>query len=129
MVIGCAANITGIVKSVTGAGIPGANVRLYSDNNADGIADNDTIRKSVLSTSTGIFSMVGITPGNYVIVQIQPVDWLTVKDEDTSNDGDIVPNIDSLDNLIPTTLLPPKLMLIIILLSHLNLPYQWLCIH
>jgi hypothetical protein len=109
MVVACAANITGIVKSISGAGIPGVNMRLYSDNNTDGIADNDTIRKSVLSTSTGIYSMVGLIPGNYVIVQMQPVGWLTVKDEDTSNDGDIVPNIDSLDNLIPATLLPSEI--------------------
>jgi hypothetical protein len=53
--------------------------------------------------------MVGITPGSYVIIETQPATWFTVDDDDTTNDGDIVANIDSLDNLIPATLTPSEI--------------------
>ena len=104
MVNVCPSNITGSVKSVSGAGIQGVNLKLYADVDTNGIADNGTAIRSVFSTSTGAYSMVGLTPGSYVVIQTQPNLWYTIDDEDTSEDFDIVENIDSLDNLIPVTL-------------------------
>ncbi len=110
-VVACPANIIGTVKSVSGAGISGVNVRLYTDNDFDGLADNNSFVRSIFTTTNppGNYSMASIIPGNYVIIEIQPTGWLTVDDEDITEDGDIVPNIDSLDNLIPVTLGPSEL--------------------
>ena len=107
-VISCPSNITGSVKSISGAGIQGVNLKLFADSNEDGIADNSTAIKNVFSTASGAYSMVGIAPGSYVIFQIQPSLWYSINDEDTSPDGDAVMNIDSLDNLIPATVGPSE---------------------
>jgi hypothetical protein len=97
------------VISNTGAAIPGVLLRLYTDNDTNGVADNNTIIKSTTTAVNGEFSMVNITPGNYVLVQIQPVGWTSINDGDNSPDGDIVINQDSLDNIIPVTLLPSEI--------------------
>lgn len=108
-VVNCPGNITGVVKSNLGPGIQGVNLKLYVDANLDGVADTTTPVRSVFTTSNGSYSMVGLTPGSYVIIQTQPTLWTTLDDEDTSNDNDPVPNIDSLDNLIPATVMPSEI--------------------
>lgn len=105
-VINCPGNITGTVRSDEGIGIPGVNLRLYADVNQDGIADNATIIRSVNTVLSGAFSMVGLTPGDYVIIETQPSLWFSIDDGDISPDGDNAANIDSLDNLIPATVRP-----------------------
>jgi hypothetical protein len=109
----CPGTIIGFVKSVAGVGIPGVTVKLFADANADGMADNSTEIRNVLSGfppgPLGRYVMVSLTPGSYVIVETQPFGWLSFDDLDASNDGDIVPNISGLDNIIPVTILPSEI--------------------
>ncbi|MBK9981418.1 MAG: hypothetical protein IPP15_03160 [Saprospiraceae bacterium] len=103
----CPSNITGSVKTAEGTGIGGVTVRLYTDNNYDGMPDDTiwVISKNTVS-GTGNYSMTLVTPGNYVLVEIQPSGYVSFNDRDITPDGDIVPNIDSLDNIIPVTVHP-----------------------
>ena len=102
----CTANIAGTVKNINGEGIQSVDVNLYADNNYDGLPDDTILVKSVHTVLSGLYSMTAIPMGNYVIVQSQPHNWLSVDDDDVTSDGDIVPNISSLDNIIPATLHP-----------------------
>lgn len=106
LIVACPANIVGKVRTTSDDPIAGVNLKLYADQNTDGIADNSTAIKSVFTTENGNYSMASITPGSYVIVEIQPDGWTTIDDGDPTPDNDIVDNIDSLDNLIPVTLEP-----------------------
>jgi hypothetical protein len=92
------------VQSTSNQPISGVNVRLFEDFNADGLADSGSAIRSVFTPSDGSYAMANLTPGHYVIVQTQPAGWTSFDDGDSSDDGDVVPNIDSLDNLIPLTL-------------------------
>jgi hypothetical protein len=56
--------------------------------------------------------MASLTPGSYVIVQVQPNGWNSMDDGDLTDDGDIVDNTDSLDNIIPVTVDPSEIDLI-----------------
>ncbi len=105
-IINCPANIVGAVKSTTDQPISQVNIRLFADDDFDGIADNNVAIRSVFTNAQGNYSMAQVTPGNYVIVQIQPATWNSFDDGDPTPDNDIVDNIDSLDNLIPATLTP-----------------------
>lgn len=105
----CPANILGKVESTSGAPIADVNIRLFADENVDGIADNGIAIKSVFSSQTGNYSMASVTPGNYVIVEMQPSGWISIDDGDPTPDNDIVSNIDSLDNLIPVTLITSEI--------------------
>ena len=109
MIQACPAQISGIVKSETNQPIPNVNVRLYADADTNGVADNGTIIRSVFTNSVGSFSMGSLTPGNFVMVEMQPSGWYSMDDGDLTNDGDIVSNIDPLDNIIPVTLNPAEL--------------------
>ncbi|HZV44030.1 MAG TPA: prealbumin-like fold domain-containing protein, partial [Saprospiraceae bacterium] len=111
-ILSCPGAIIGFVKSVAGAGIPGVTVKLYVDANADGVADNATDIRNVLTNfpnPIGRYVMASLTPGSYVIVETQPAGWLNYDDFDASNDGDIMVNISGLDNLIPVTILPSEI--------------------
>ena len=103
-IVTCLSQIIGSVTTSTNEPITGVNLRLYPDTNTDGIPDTSLAVRSVFTSSVGQYSMASLIPGNYVIVEIQPAGWLSFDDGDTTNDGDIVANIDSLDNLIPVTL-------------------------
>ena len=104
LIYNCAAQIAGNVKSIADSPISGVNLRLYKDVDTNGIADNNVAVKSVFTTNLGNYSMAAVTPGNYVIVQVQPTGWLSADDGDLTDDGDIVANMDSLDNIIPVSL-------------------------
>lgn len=103
-IVTCLSQIVGTVTTNTNEPIPGVNLRLYPDANTDGIPDTSLAVRSVFSTSVGQYSMASLIPGHYVIVEIQPSGWVSFDDGDNTNDGDIVENIDSLDNLIPVSL-------------------------
>lgn len=105
----CPSQIFGLVRSVTNQPIMNVNVRLYADVDTNGIADNGTIIRSVFTNSAGSFSMGSLTPGSYVLVEMQPSGWYSWSDGDLTDDGDWVPNVDTLDNLIPVTLTPSEL--------------------
>jgi len=110
-VITCPGNITGKVMKADTTPIAGVNLRLYADQNLDGIQDNNTAIKSVFTTSLGVYSMASLTPGYYVIVQVQPAGYLSLMDEDTSStiDIDSVLNLNLNDNIIPVTVEPTEL--------------------
>ena len=108
-VISCPGQILGYVKTTEEIPIINVNLKLYADQNADGVADNTTVVRNVFTNSIGSYSMASLIPGSYVIVETQPVGWVTANDFDASDDGDIVMNFDSLDNLIPVTILPGEL--------------------
>ncbi len=108
-VINCPAQIVGYVLTDLGMPISGVNIRLYADSDTNGIADNGTAVRSVFTNTSGQYSMAALIPGHYVIVQVQPSGWISVNDYDESDDGDVVPNVDSLDNLIPASLYPTEI--------------------
>lgn len=105
-VVLCPGNILGYVLSNTGAPINGVNVKLFADADTNGIADNSTPIRNIFTPSTGVITMASLTPGHYVISQTQPIGWNSFDDYDDTPDGDVVPNVSPLDNLIPVTILP-----------------------
>lgn len=107
-IIICTTQIIGRVKSVTNAPISGVNVRLFADANADGIADNAVVIRTSNTNGAGLYAMANVTPGSYVIQQTQPAGWFSFDDGDSSDDGDLAANIDSLDNIIPVTMIPSE---------------------
>ncbi|MEL6986497.1 MAG: hypothetical protein AAGK97_01605, partial [Bacteroidota bacterium] len=54
----------------------------------------------------GNYEFNQVLPGGYVIIEEDPEDYTSVRDEDISDDGDNIPNTDTNDNLIPVTLTP-----------------------
>ncbi|MEO6130748.1 MAG: hypothetical protein ABIQ02_02790, partial [Saprospiraceae bacterium] len=69
LVVACPGNITGKVRDTLGVGIGSVNIKLFQDNNLDGLPDpNIPPTKSVNTVSSGVYSMVSIIPGQYVIV-------------------------------------------------------------
>ena len=106
-VISCPGNITGRVRRPDGTGIGGVNVRLYRDDDLDGQPDGTFIR-SVFTTSTGLYSIVNLVPGQYVIGQVDLPNYYSVMDLDETNDNDTIVPSDPNDNLIPVTLEPSE---------------------
>jgi hypothetical protein len=104
----CPGQILGAVLSVDSVPIVNANVKLFADANADGVADNTTVLKNAFTSGTGGYFMAAITPGHYVIVQTQPNGWISVDDGNPLDTNDVVPNLDPTDNLIPVTILPSE---------------------
>lgn len=100
---GCFGNITGSVLTTFGEPIAGVNVRLYEDFDADGVADNATIIRSIFTNSSGNLAMASLAPGHYVIVCTPPAGYTLVSGIDSSDDGDLVPNTPTTDNIIPVT--------------------------
>jgi hypothetical protein len=105
----CPGNITGKVLKTDGSAIASVNVRLYADQNLDGVQDNNTALRSVFTNSSGVYSMATVTPGYYVLVEVQPTGYISISDEDTTNDHDSIPNANMNDNIIPVTLEPSEL--------------------
>ncbi len=104
----CPGQILGRVESISGAPIASTIVKLYADADANGIADNTTALRSVFTSSTGAIAMAVLTPGHYVLIETQPTGWTSFDDGDSTSDGDLVPNIDSLDNSIPVSIIPSE---------------------
>ncbi len=110
-VVNCPGIIAGKVLKQDGTPISGVNLKLYTDTDLNGIADNTMFVKNVFTTGDGIYSMTSLTPGYYVIVQTQPAGYLSLMDEDTSstNDIDSLLNLNLNDNIIPVTVEPNEL--------------------
>jgi len=81
-------------------------LRLLSDGNANGIADNNTPIATTVSDVNGdyIFSMIPLA--TYVLVEVNPTGYFKVKDYDPTSDGDNVPNTNMNNDTIPLTLSP-----------------------
>ena len=103
-VINCPGNITGRVRKPDGVGIGGVNLRLFNDTNLDGISDGGPPLRSVFTTTAGVYSMVGLVPGQYVIVETDLPGYFSLYDEDETNDFDTIVFSDPNDNVIPVTL-------------------------
>ena len=81
-----------------------ATVRLFADQNLDGLADNAVIIRSVSTNARGRYSMASITPGYYVIIETQPAGYFSLWEDDTSEDYDSLSNLVPNDNIIPITI-------------------------
>ncbi|MEO6130750.1 MAG: SdrD B-like domain-containing protein [Saprospiraceae bacterium] len=104
-VVACPGNVTGKVRDTLGVGIGSVNIKLFQDNNLDGLPDpNIPPTKSVNTVSSGVYSMVSIIPGQYVIVETQPVGYISKSDMDDTNDFDTLMNVNMNDNIIPCTI-------------------------
>jgi len=104
LVTACPGSVSGIVKRTDGTGIGSVNVRLYPDNNLDGLPDQVAPVRSVNTVGSGIYSMVGLIPGQYTIVETQPPGYTSVSDMDETNDHDTIVYSHPNDNIIPATL-------------------------
>lgn len=87
-----------------GEGTANVTICLFPDANTDGIADTSVALSVQLTTSTGTFSFTEVPIGYYVICEIQPSGYFSIKDFDASNDNDLVPNTDIYNDTIPVTL-------------------------
>ena len=99
----CPGNITGKVVTSEDVPIAGVNIRLYKDQNLDGMQDDNSAVRSVFTNGRGLYSMAALLPGYYVIVQVQPIGYISLYDEDASEDMDSVSNLNPNDNIIPVT--------------------------
>jgi hypothetical protein len=84
-------------------GIPAVVVNLHTDNNADGIADGGPVA-TAMTNGIGFYTFGGMALGNYVLVEVQPAGYNNVMDIDPSNDGDVVPNTNMMNDTLPLTL-------------------------
>ena len=105
----CPGNITGKVLKSDGTPIPSVNVRLYVDQDLDGMQDITIIIRSVFTNSVGSYAMATITPGYYVIVETQPANYFSLYDEDATEDYDSLSNLIPNDNIIPVTVEPSEI--------------------
>ncbi|MDQ3017431.1 MAG: hypothetical protein M3R25_12020, partial [Bacteroidota bacterium] len=112
-VVSCPGNITGRVRKPDGTGIASVNLRLYPDTDLDGLPDTlpngDLVMwiRNVFTTSAqpnpGTYSMVGLTPGQYVVVETDLPSYFSLYDIDETNDNDTVVFSDPNDNILPAT--------------------------
>jgi hypothetical protein len=92
----------------TGEGIPDVTVELYVDANADGVPDGSTPLLTVLTNIDGTYGFLPVDEGNYVIVEIQPVDYNSVMDIGSFATGDAndPANTSPTDDMIPVAIAP-----------------------
>ena len=84
--------------------IPGVTINIFADTNVDGLPDGGVIQSDTTDAS-GNFSIMGLPFGEYVIVETDPANHISVYDVDSSNPGgDNAPNVGPTDNYIPLTL-------------------------
>ena len=84
-------------------GIVGVTISLWLDEDADGEADDGGFVSDTVTTETGYYVFPSVVPGNYVIIESHPAGYESVKDFDATNDGDDVPNTNTLNDTIPVT--------------------------
>jgi hypothetical protein len=84
-------------------GIPGAELQLYTDNNTNGIADPGGYVSTVYTDASGFYVFQPVNIGSYVVLEVQPANYTSIKDFDISNDADLVPNTNQLNDTIPVT--------------------------
>ena len=107
-IISCLGNISGGVyaDSIDGVPLDGIPIALYPDMDIDGLPDSGSIATFTFTTSSGNFAFALLTPGNYVIQELQPSEYISLSDGDVSPDGDLAANVDLLDDIIPVTVKP-----------------------
>lgn len=75
---------------------------MYTDTDLNGVADIGGLVTSATTSSSGYYTIPDIPAGSYVIIELQPADYTSVKDIDVSNDGDAVPNTNIVNDTIPS---------------------------
>jgi hypothetical protein len=85
-------------------GLPGVLLTLLADANTNGVADNSTPVATATTTSNGSFNITNVPVGHYVLVETNPSGYLSVKDFDASNDGDVVVNSNMINDTLPVSL-------------------------
>ncbi|MDP0491224.1 MAG: SdrD B-like domain-containing protein, partial [Verrucomicrobiota bacterium JB023] len=81
--------------------LPGVTVSLFADTDGDGVPDGSAL--ATQEATDGTYSFTGLAAGDYVVVETQPSGYLTVSDEDSTDGGDDLANVDTTDNLIPVS--------------------------
>lgn len=104
--------ISGTVFDNLGSPIENAEINIYEDFDLNEIADGPAIA-TVFTDITGAYSATGIPAGkwglgsnnrHYIIELVVPLGYTIVSGIDVSNDGDLVANVPTTDNIIPCTL-------------------------
>ncbi len=106
--------VCGNVSDDVGLYISSVEIRLYLDvNNNDSLDPGDILTATTYTDGdTGDYIFEDYTPGEYVIVEIQPANYGNVSDYDhttTAPDTDGDDSADGWDNQIPVTLYPAEI--------------------
>ena len=99
-----------VTEDTTGNGLgdtpqSGVTVELYADTNNDGQPDGLAIDSTTTATD-GTYSFDNLSPGSYVVVEVQPNGLQDVSDQDDSNDGDAFDTDVTVNNQIASTVDP-----------------------
>lgn len=89
----------------TGEGIADVNILLFSDVDADGEADSAVPYATIMTDTEGAFFFDEIPTGHYVVSEVQPETFYSIKDVDVSNDNDLASNGNFLNDNIPVTVM------------------------
>lgn len=103
--------ISGTVLDNLAAPIADAVINIYEDDDLDGVAG--TLVTSGTTNASGVYSISGLQAGpsglaagdkSYVIELVVPALYQMVSGIDNTDDGDLVPNTDTTNNIIPCSL-------------------------
>ena len=102
-------SICGTVKDDLNAPISNVSVHLYADSDSNGVADGPVLATVMTDGDSGNYCFEDIIPGNYVVVEDQPVNYLSLSDYDHTTDPPDTDGDDSADGAdddIPVYLAP-----------------------
>jgi protocatechuate 3,4-dioxygenase beta subunit len=89
-------------------GLVGVTLKLFADNDKNGVADNATPVATAVTGAGGNYSLSNLIRGSYVIVETDPTGYGSELDVDTTTDTGGSPvdasNTSLIDNLIPVSL-------------------------
>jgi len=89
--------ISGIVKDDAGAKIANATITL-KDSNGDTVATTTT-------EADGSYSFLDVVPGDYSVIETNPIGYASISDGDTINTDDDTANTDTKDDSIPVSVI------------------------
>ena len=99
--------ISGVVAEDTNGGtaskdnpIASVSIALFKDANNDGIPQLSEFYAATATNANGAYSFSNVVPGNYIIQESQPANFVDVQDGDETIDGDSADGLFDKDNLI-----------------------------